>query len=927
MRAPEKGVPYLEKLHMKPFLTQVAGHYAGKDLTRTLFVLPTRRAGLYFEKSLHEAQQGPFFSSCHRMSFNDFAFALDGHKAADRVTLLMALHHCWMQIGGRNQDLEAFIGLGETILQDFNNIDRYALPAKNVFVTTADIRNMRDPMDYLTPVQAKALERLAGRDGGMMQERFHGMWDLLYPLYQSFHQYLVENDLRTEGLAVREAAAVAARPDGLAEAFPSTDKVVFIGFANPDPSQKAVMKAIFDRGMAEFVWESPEDAPDGLPTTFTPDTSHQEWPDVRVIAVPSFTAQAKLADHILRQCDGESERTAFILPDDGLLPPLLSALPEEAQVNVTMGYPLHRSAVASLLRSASETQLGARTVDGMLYFHHKATSDLLRNPLLHGVLDMEARAAAADVLKDAKADIPSTDIARGPVLSKVFQDVIAGRTDDAAVCGDLARYLQEIIMTIGRRLGDSDDETMEKIISKRCYEIIGQLAEKNLPLRPAAWLSLLWKLIRTDTVPFDGEPLRGIQVMGTLEARLLGFRNIAILGANDDTFPGKSAEKSIIPVEVRNAYGLPTPQSVAADRQRLFYRLIRGAEKVWITYDSRTEGIQSGEETRFVKQLEYLYNVPVKRFSAAAPMNPVNHYGAIEKTPEDIQALREGHLSASALQDYLVCPAKFYYQSVKGLRENNAASDDLDAAMLGTAFHRVMEGLYRGKTTVTRTDVLALIDNEDDLRVRIKDAIREQTRSATLQGRNIVMEEVILQYVKAALRTDLQAMTNHRTDSMRIIGLERSVRKEIDGFPFIGFIDRIDTFGDGNVRIVDYKTGHVEDDDILINDANAQKICEKLFGESNYGRPKIALQLYLYDEMAREGIVRGDETIINSIYSTARMLTRPLPDVPESLAFRAAATDGVRSLLSQISDINTPWMRTEDNTSCQWCPFKDICGR
>ena len=153
-----------------------------------------------------------------------------------------------------------------------------------------------------------------------------------------------------------------------------------------------------------------------------------------------------------------------------------------------------------------------------------------------------------------------------------------------------------------------------------------------------------------------------------------------------------------------------------------------------------------------------------------------------------------------------------------------------------------------------------------------------QARTITVEGRNIVVEEVILEYVKATLKHDLNLLAQSGSNGFRIIGLERYLKSNINGFNFIGFADRIDTYENGKIRIVDYKTGKVEDDDLLINDNNAEAVAEKLFGDTAYGRPKIALQLFLYDHFAKNGVVRQGEKVVNSIYSTAKLLTKPLPE-------------------------------------------------
>lgn len=454
------------------------------------------------------------------------------------------------------------------------------------------------------------------------------------------------------------------------------------------------------------------------------------------------------------------------------------------------------------------------------------------------------------------------------------------------------------------------------------------LSDIDLKVMPGTYLRLLDGLVRGESVPFEGDALEGLQVMGTLETRALDFRNVVIMSANEELFPHRSADNSFIPPELRKGFGLPTLEYQDAVWAYYFYRLIQRAENVWLIYDSRTEGLLSGEESRYVKQLEYHFHFPLKRFTAVAPVSPLAEEEFIPKTQEDIDAVRRGHLSASSLQSYLYCQTKFYYQAVKGLKAEDEVTESLDASMIGTIFHGVMEQLYSGTDTVTAQMLDTLLQGgEDQIRAMIRQGICEKMRSDDVEGRNLVIEEVILEYVKGTLRHDLRLLRESGSQGFRILGLERYMRTTIDGFPFIGFVDRIDTYKPGELRIVDYKTGHVEDDDILITDANAQAVVDKLFGESNTGRPKIALQLFLYGLFAHEGLVRDAETVVNSIYSTSKILTSPLPDVPESPVFSSLMKERLHGLLTEIADTSRPFRRTQDRHTCALCDFRSICGR
>ena len=122
-------------------------------------------------------------------------------------------------------------------------------------------------------------------------------------------------------------------------------------------------------------------------------------------------------------------------------------------------------------------------------------------------------------------------------------------------------------------------------------------------------------------------------------------------------------------------------------------------------------------------------------------------------------------------------------------------------------------------------------------------------------------------------------------------------------------------------------TGKVTDEDIAITDQNAQTVADKLFAPPGTDRPKIALQLFLYDFFAHQDPAFKDKTLVNSIYSTARLYTQPLKDQAESPAFSELVKEKLARKLDELTDPSVPFRRTEDPRTCQWCDFKMICGR
>ena len=202
-----------------------------------------------------------------------------------------------------------------------------------------------------------------------------------------------------------------------------------------------------------------------------------------------------------------------------------------------------------------------------------------------------------------------------------------------------------------------------------------------------------------------------------------------------------------------------------------------------------------------------------------------------------------------------------------------------------------------------------------------------QLHAMEVTGRNLVFENVIVQYVLKTLRRDKELMEKLGTDSFRILGLEKKFSTTIDGFRFEGFIDRMDSFLPGEVRVIDYKTGKVLPMDENITPETAGQVAATVFGEINKDRPKIALQMFIYDIMVLDDPEFNGKTIINSVYQPSRFFYEGVRNVPLYDDFKDDMTQRLRGLLADMADVSKPWTRTTQVDTCAFCDFKLICGR
>ena len=952
---------------MIPFLKQVAAHYLATDIQDTCFVFPNRRSAAFFRKYLGDVlRETGAVRPMHApvsLTINDFFCRVYGGEVSDRIRLLLELYESYKAVCPKAEPLDEFVFWGEVILGDFDDVDKFLVDAKNLFTDVADFKGIQDDYSHLSDTQREAVRHFvshfrdhAGRltvrlegDDKSVKGRFLQVWNILYPLYASFRTRLHEKGMAYEGMVYRDLAerlrdgtSVA---DVLLEVFPEVSRYVFVGLNALNECEKTVLRRLRDAGIAEFCWDYVSDAvrdpanksstfmKDNVrdfPNAFQPDPDGLRQPSFHVVSVPSSVGQTKLAPAILERCNTENPvETAFILPDENLLMSLLNSIPPEYDhINVTMGCPLTSGAVYSLVSSVASMQQRLREKADGWYFYHRVVRSIFSNSLFRAVLTPEEEKVVQAVKTGAKYYIPQGDLAGGPLLDLVFRPVVT-RPKEASAAQNrrIVQYLSDIVSYVGWKLRGVEEMLLELDFAKRCMQSLNLIGDIDLDVLSATWLRLLDELLSGESVPFRGEPLRGLQVMGPLETRALDFRNVVLFSANEGTFPRRSSKPSFVPPELRKGFGLPTFEYQDSVWAYYFYRLIQRADHVWLVCDSRTEGLKTGEESRYVKQLEYHFRVPLERFAATARMRLTPEAEEIPKTQADIDAIRNGELSASSLQSYLYCPAKFYYSFVKRLENEDEVLEALDAGSLGRVYHNAMHRLYKPLPIVTAADLDRMTGDRKGIKDLVRSLILEEMKTVDVTGRDLVVEEVIVEYVLQTLKHDRKLLEQSGSEGFRMQLMERKMTCRFEGFHIKGFADRIDSYLGDEVRIVDYKTGKVVQDDIDITDDNAAEVVDKVFGPSNKERPKIALQLFIYGLLAQEREEFRGRPVVNSIYSVSRLFTNPLEDRPQSAEFTRLTRERLKGLLDEMTDPSVPFRRTEERSTCSYCDFKMICGR
>lgn len=958
---------------MTPFLKQVARHYCadgnngGISLERRIFVLPGHRAVVFFRKYLSEcikeSGSSPMIAP-QMLSVEEFFSTLSGGNCADKLTLILHLYDCYSELcaedGIKCESLDEFLFWGEVILNDFNDVDKYLINARDIFRNVSDLKDLSDDLSYLTENQEKAIRAFLGHfeKTGEYKIRFARLWNLLGRLYEAFNERLDKEGLFYEGRLYRTLAAEvssAGAEDMLSHAFPDACSIVFCGLNVLCECEKKILHGLKNAGLAEFCWDFNND--------WIRDTHNKsslflsenilsfgnafeqdactEHPEIEVISVPSGVGQTKLLSSLLSAPDVPvDERTAIVLPDETLLQPMLNSIPSEVEkVNVTMGFSMAGSSFYSLMSDIAHLQLRLRRKEDGFYFYHRFFSDIVNNNVFAALLDERGKEIVNNVRK-ARNYYISEDVFKGSgLLELVFVPAVTDlSSNESSQIYAIENYQLGILEYIGRKIASDErlktEFSLELDFAMEYVKSINLLSSKELKILPATYFSLLDGSLKSKSVPIKGEPLTGLQIMGPLETRALDFERLFILSCNDGVFPRTEVGASFIPPLLRRGFGLPGYEYQDAVWAYYFYRMIQRPSKVTLLLDSRTEGLRSGEESRYVKQLQYHFGASIKRSSANSNPSYVSDDGCVKKTREHLDIIHSKELSPTSLKTYLACSLQFYYSFVLGLKAEEQVEENMDAGIIGNVYHHVMEKLYSGRPDgiITRQYLMGLLSDETGLKEKVYAEAEKEMHCDTITGRDIVFCTMICKYVSRTIECDLGFMDRGKVDSFRVLALERTYHGTFGAFRFKGTVDRLDSFAPGTVRLVDYKTGKVLDEDTEISDSNAVRLAEKIFSPNTKDgdRPKIALQFFLYDMILGQQGVTEDSIVSNAVYSTRSILSEMPVNVVKNNSFCAEMENQLQGCLDEIDNLEVPFRRKKEefeDKTCEWCDFKNICGR
>lgn len=907
------------------FLEKIAVKYFREyedQIYKLVFVFPNRRSSVYFREILKDISSTPLWSPSI-YSINDLVSLCSGFQIPETYELIFELFKVYREVNRENvMSIENFFQKGKTILSDFNEIDKNLADTRDLFKFLRELEGLESSgSDEITPGK----------------EEYLHFWSKLENIYHPFRRSLEERHFGYEGMAFRKVAENISLITGK-----GWERIVFAGFNALSGSEKSIISQLTKAGITDVYWEMDryftEDKDQEAGRFFRESISGlipgydcnwiwnglSEKKKISVIETTSDIGQVKMTGIKLGEIienGGDLEDTAVILPDENLLFPILNSLPYKMKKgNISIGFPLKQTTAYSLYESLMELH----NKKGDLFYR----SDLLR-VLDHPYIKFINDPAAIELSKKLKKEIGTFyDAEKGP-------DTLMGR-----ITGDITKSteLMELLLFLFNRLREKLSEENKKLsgiesefifqfytLVKKLKGIIQRIED---PVSIKGFHKMFNDLIGSVHIPFTGEPLEGLQILGVLEMQNLNFKNIFILSMNEDIFPSGKFTQTFIPQDVRKVTGLPKAGEKEAIFAYHFYRMLGNSENITLLYSGSSSGSNKGEKSRFIDQvlLEYSENnkdADIEYYNAEFSLD-IQKRGQIKigKTDSNLEILRERNFSATSIKTWINCPLQFYFKYILGLKEDLDTDEAHDYAKFGIIFHDVLENIYKKMegTNVERKNLEQF--SGATLTKIIGDSFRKNSVTETETGMNRITFEVMEEFASRFINNEIKYAP------FRILHLEKKIKDKEFSFnlkgedlrvKLKGTIDRIDELK-GLPRIIDYKTGRVDSPDIP---GEIDKV--------DWTKKKEAFQLLFYTYLMKNNELLAGKFKLG-IYPFKKLSDKlRLIKINRSDTFELSILEDfekvLESIFREMFDPEIPFTQTEDEKKCENCLYKNICER
>lgn len=927
-----------------------------KDVRTTCYVFPTQRACRHFEILLQQKFETEVFWAPTILSIQEFIEHLNPNvSVASEIQQITELFGVYKKLEP-NILFEDFYGWAKVLLKDFDEVDRYLVDAKLLYKNLQDIKDL----DKVFGPDEEALKAIiefqkvidVSGNGALFKE-FDTTWNTVSKAYFMFQEALKAKALCYNGMLYRASAN--AIKEGKEIPF---SQVVFAGFNALSLAEEEIFGNLLNTNIAQVYFDVDRfyyNKQKLEAAQFLNRYKHLwkgenvHWIDangfesnriIDVLGTPLGVTQAKIASNILTENkEYKFNNTAVILADEGLLNPVLYALPLTDQpINITMGQPVATHPIGEFIK---------------YYFEYQARIDKTSIPvdalqtLASNVFIQQNNSSLVEWLGRTKqTHISWSWLAQFDTLSDFAIEVFAPQLKPIRLFDEALRFIEKI--------NASSDDSQDNIATV-LYQALQQLKLELLQVSSEFEIKFIKKIVleslSTLKLPLGKEASNGLQIMGFLETRMLDFENLIILSVNEGMLPASSSNKSFIPFGLRKAFKMPHFTEQDSIYAYHFYRLLQRAKNVSLIYNTELTVDGSGEKSRYILQLAHRIKseklpITLNESTVSIPLSTkvlqpreikVTKTAGILKELEYLLFERsiERPISPTLLLDYIECPLRFYLKRIKKLHKDDDATNEIDAREFGNIVHHTLQHLYEpfdGKT-LTKDDILTL--KKTKLAAQIDKEFETELELKTISGKNDYQRYIIKNTLERLLHKDAAQAP------IFIKGLELTLSKEsfnlalpINGnhIQLGGIIDRLDEIeieGTSSLtRIIDYKTGKVkmQKTEVFKKPVALERYIENYFNTSDF---KVEFQSYYYALIYQRnhpniGVTAGIYGLksIGAGVQYVRNKPKAIPTVLFNLF-----EDRLILLFEEMLDPSIEFCQTEETSTCGYCDFKAICGK
>ena len=956
---------------MIPFLKYVAEDLCKRfdnDLHNIAVVFPNKRAGLFFNEYLMQLNDRPMWSPTY-ITISELFQQQNSAAIGDPILLVSKLYKEYIRHTQSNENIDSFYSWGELLIKDFDDIDKNMADASSLFANLKELRDIGNTDETLTEEQRKAIDQFFKNfnpeNDSELKRRFLRIWQVLGNIYESFKKELHKCGIAYEGMLYR---------DVLEKSEPLTLPhriYAFVGFNALSRVESNLFERLMKQGRALFYWD--------YDVSYINDPRHEAarfmhrnialFPNAidnisfdnigdkkfDIISTSTDSIQMRytahwIDEHIAKENEEIREvETAVILCDESKLESVYHIIPPSVKErNITMGFPVSRTPIYNLLQ-----QLVMLQTQGYDEEQHTFTLETVHNILSHPYIKrLSAKAGDIDNrITSERIFFPPLHMLHADELMRM---IFTRHTDNIlwmSSVGNIIHYIAKKSAEENKEKADIYNEIFLEAQLKvflQTQRLVSILGDEDMPLSQSTLGSLLLRITAGTSIPFHGEPVVGMQIMGLLETRNLDFKNIIFVSANEGNLPKKSSENSFIPYNLRRAFGLTLSEHRDSIYAYNLYRLLHRATNVTFIYNSSTEGNNTGECSRYILQLIANGNCGNKKF-VTTPQK-ISEYKSISvtKTPEMIEEMmhlynrkenkRAIALSPSAINCYLDCSLRFFYRYIMGVEKYKEVVNEIQKNDFGLIFHKASELFYgsllpHGKGEVKKEMLQPYIDSPTQLYTFIDRAFAieyfkqedSEDKRPEYNGEQLINREVLQCMLGYLIRMDAQhAPFNYVGGELPLyFTLGTTVNKRDIELCIGGRTDRMD-IKDDTLHIIDYKTGSKEE---------KPKDLTQVFAHEGKTM-KYILQALLYSVAALEsGIATKVAPSLIYIHKAQNTLRDDFiikiggETLYDASPLREEFKALLKNTIDNIFDINQEFVPTDDEDRCQWCDFKNICNR